>query len=203
MSTIVLNMENSYEHSLPIFKSKTRQALLRLFMTNQSERYYVRQLQKMLEMSVGTLHRELRNLEDAGIITSETQANVKFYQANTAYPLFEEMQQIVRKTIGVEGLLKKALSGIPGIKGAFVFGSFASGNQMARSDIDLFILGSFDERLLNMKLKKIEQDVRREVNYVSMKVDEFAEERQKASPFLADILTSPIIVLVGAKHEFE
>ena len=196
-------MANSDRQTLPIFKSKTRQALLRLFMTDPSARYYVRQLQKMLKMSVGTLHRELRNLENAGIITSETQANVKFYQANTAYPLFEEMQQIVMKTIGVEGLLKEALSGIPGIKGAFVFGSFASGNQMARSDIDLFILGSFDERLLNMKLKKIEQDVRREVNYVSMKVDEFAEERQKASPFLEGILTGPIIVLVGDKHEFE
>ena len=89
-------------------------------MTNQSERYYVRQLEKMLGISVGTLHRELQNLESAEIITSETQANVRFYQANTAYPLFEEMQKIVMKTVGVEDLLRESLSVVPGIKSALL-----------------------------------------------------------------------------------
>lgn len=203
MSTIVLNMENKNRPPLPIFKSKTRQALLRLFFTNPEGRYYVRQLQKMLDMSVGTLHRELRNLEDAGILIMEAQANVKFYRANTAYPLFEEMQKIVAKTIGVEGLLEEELAGISGIDRAFIFGSFASGHQTAQSDIDLFVIGSFDEKLLNEKLRKVENDLKREVNYVSMSADEFAVDRRKSSPFLTGILGGPTIVLIGDEHEPE
>lgn len=202
LSTIVLNMENKDKPTLPIFKSKTRQSLLRLFMTNQSERYYVRQLQKMLGISVGTIHRELRNLENAGIIVSEAQANVKLYQVNTSYPLFEEMQKIVMKTIGVEGLLKAALAGLPGIEGAFIFGSFASGDQTARSDIDLFIIGSCDEKLLNEKLRMIERDLSREVNYVSMSIGEFAQAHRESAPFVKEILSGPIIVLIGDEHEF-
>ena len=45
--------------ALYITKSKIRQALLALFFTNPSQKYYLRELQRMLGYSAGSIRREL------------------------------------------------------------------------------------------------------------------------------------------------
>lgn len=201
LSTIVLRMENKIAFPSNLFHSKTRRDLLALFFTNPEARYYVRQLQSMLKGSVGTLHRELRYLEDSGALRSETEGNRRFYSANPDYPLFNELKAIVAKTIGVEGSLREALRKISGIRLAFVYGSFAAGKEAARSDIDLFLVGRFDEDILNKKLRALETHLAREVNYTSMSQEEFEEEQKGKSAFLKTVLGEPKLFLIGDERE--
>lgn len=201
MSTIVLRMENKIAFPSNLFRSKIRQELLALFFTNPQARYYVRQLQDMFKVSVGSLHRELRHLEEIGVLKSEAQGNLRFYSANTSYPLFDELKRIVAKTVGVEGSLREALRETPGISFAFIYGSFAAGREIERSDIDLFLIGQFDEAALNRKLRDLESYLAREINYTSMKEDEFKEERKKKSPFLKTVLSEPKLFLIGDESE--
>lgn len=182
---------------LALFKSKTRQALLRLFFTNPEARYYVRQLNTMLGISVGTLHREIKHLEDLGVIAVEAQGNLKFYSANKDHPLFDEFTSIVAKTIGVEAALKEALADIPGIKLAFTYGSFASGQETRRGDIDMFLAGKFDEKLLGATLKKLEKQLKRKIKHTTMSETEFRRELKKHPPELLDIFTEPKTFLIG------
>lgn len=150
---------------------------------------------------MGSLHRELKQLERAGVLRTEREGNLRFYSVNIDYPLFEELKRIVAKTIGVEGSLREALSKIPGILIAFVYGSFAAGTQIERSDIDLFLVGQFDEDRLNRRLRELEAHLSREINYVSMSEREFREEKKKKSHFLRTVLKEPKLFLIGNENE--
>ncbi|MGB3346131.1 MAG: nucleotidyltransferase domain-containing protein [Candidatus Humimicrobiia bacterium] len=196
-------MKNIITFPSNLFRSKTRQKVLGLFFTNPKSRYYVRQLQSMFQVSVGSLHRELKHLEEIGILKSERQGNLKYYSINTDYPLFNELKGIVSKTIGVEGSLREIIKDIFGISIAFIYGSFASGKETERSDIDLFLIGEFDEDLLNKKLRSLEQYLAREITYTSMKKSEFKEEKQKKFKFLRTLLNEPKLFLIGDENELQ
>lgn len=194
-------MENKITLPLSLFRSKTRQALLALFLTNPEKRFYARQLQAMLDMSIGTVHRELTGLERMGVLKSAAEGNIKFYSADPDYPLFEEISKIVAKTVGAEGSLRQAVQQIPGVRLAFIYGSFASGSTTVRSDIDVFLIGEIDENLLNNKLGAIEQLLQREINYTYMAESEFRNESRQSSAFVTNVLAEPKIFLVGDEDE--
>ncbi len=51
-----------------IFGSKTRVKLLRLFLNNPQQPYYLRELARMLKSQLNSVRREVENLQDIGII---------------------------------------------------------------------------------------------------------------------------------------
>ena len=106
--------------SLYISKSKIRRDLLALFFTNPSKRYYLRELQRMLGYSAGSIRRELLKFQKDNLFETNRTGNLLYYSLNTKHPLFNELKNIVFKTIGVEGLLKKMLSPIKKIDIAFI-----------------------------------------------------------------------------------
>ncbi|MFH1259448.1 MAG: hypothetical protein ABII74_06535, partial [Elusimicrobiota bacterium] len=120
-----------------IFKSKTRKELFRLYFTNPDHEYYLRELEKLFNIPVSMIRKELVNLEEDGIFVSKKKANLVYYFLNKSYPLFEELKSIVFKTIGIQGLLKEIIQKIKGIEVAFIYGSFAKKEENAKSDIDL------------------------------------------------------------------
>ncbi len=180
-----------------VFKSRIRRELLGLFFTSPEARYYVRQLQAKLGVSVGSLHRELKGLEKMGVLTSEREANLRYYSAAKSYPLYNELKAIVSKTIGGEAILKTAVEGTEGIEVAFIYGSFASGSETAASDIDLFLLGEFDHAALNRALRVAELQLGREIDVTSMTAPELAQERRERTHFVETVLAEPRVFLIG------
>ena len=69
MSTIVLNKESIMLESLYITKSKIRHDLLALFFTNPSQKYYLRELQRMLGYSAGSIRRELLRFQSDNLFS--------------------------------------------------------------------------------------------------------------------------------------
>ena len=123
-----------------VFKSKTRKTLFRLYFSNPESEYYLRELERILEIPVSMIRKELLRLEEDGIFISAKKGNLTYFYLNKSYPLFSELKSIVFKTIGIKGLLKAVLEKIKDIKTAFIYGSFAKNEESAKSDIDLFIL---------------------------------------------------------------
>ena len=188
---------------LALFRSKTRQSLLRLFFTNPESRYYVRQLQAALGTSAGTLHRELTHLEDMGVLVSEAQAKLKLYWVDKDYPLYDELKNIVAKTMGVEAALKEELAEIPGIKLAFTYGSFASGQETKRGDIPICLMGKIDEDRLKTVLRRLEKQLGRQIISTSMNESEFRRELKKHPPHLPEMFSGPKTFLVGEGNELK
>lgn len=193
-------MENTYLHILG--KSKTRQALLDIFFSQPNSRFYTRQLQKVLDIkSVGTLHRELQNLEYMHIVKSSREANLRYFQLDKTNPFFEELNSIISKTIGFQARVRSSLITLQGLKIAFIYGSYATGKAGPKSDIDLFLIGALDISDLNFKLTELENYFKKEVNYSAFAVDDYIEEAAKTGGFIQRVLSAPKIFILGSEHE--
>lgn len=187
--------------TLFIAKSKIRQGLLVLFYTNPSKRYYLRELQRMLGYSAGSIRRELLRFQKDNLFTTQKVGNLLYYRLNITHPLFKELKSIISKTVGVEGSLRKVVSSIKKIKIAFVYGSFASKRQKAGSDIDLMIIGNPDISSLNEKIARLEKKLEREINITNYSQDEYKKKRKVKSGFILDLLKNPKIMLVGTEDD--
>jgi len=179
-----------------LFKSKARTAIFRIYFTNPESSFYLRELERTLDMPVSIIRKELLRLKEEGVFLSEKKGNLVYFRLNTAYPLFDELKSIVRKTIGIEGLLKEAVSKIKGVKVAFIYGSFAKSKERAKSDVDLFLIGDINEGQLIRQLNSIENTIKREVNYTIFSQEEYKNKKKKNDTFIAELLNNPKIMLV-------
>lgn len=184
-----------------LFKSKTRKALFKLYFTNPETEYYLRELERTLNIPVSMIRKELVRLEGEGVFASHKKGNLVYYRVNKSYPLFEELNSIVFKTIGIQGLLKEALNNIKGISVAFIYGSFAKSSEKAASDVDILIIGNPDEDKLVREINSIEKTIKREINYTLYTVDEFKKKKRRKDSFILDLLENPKIFLIGDKND--
>jgi len=183
-----------------LIKSKLRSDLLRLYFTNPDKEYYLRELERIINFPVGNIRRELLKLEAKGLFTFRRQGNLVYYSLNKKYPLFKAFKTIIYKTIGLEGELKSALSGIKGIKIAFIYGSFAKGTERISSDIDLFIMGNINEEKLIREISKAEATLKREINYSLYSPKDLEKKKKEKDYFIKELIREPKIFLIGEEN---
>lgn len=193
-------MENIYDQ---IFgKSKIRKLLVSTFFSQPKNRFYTRQLQKLLNInSAGTLHRELEKLESMHIIVSHREANLRYFVLDQSNPFFEELNSIISKTVGFEARIRASIKNLTGLKLAFVYGSYAKGEAGPASDIDIFLIGDIDISELNVTLTELEKHFKKEINYSAFTVEEYIEEASKKGGFIQRVLNAPKIFIIGSELE--
>jgi predicted nucleotidyltransferase len=184
-----------------IFKSKARQALFRLYFTNPDKEYYLRELERELSTPVSMLRKELMSLERSGIFKLSKKGNLSYYSLNKDYPLYNELKNIVFKTVGIQGALSGILSPIHGIETAFIYGSYAKSQDNAGSDVDLFIIGDINEDALLPGINKLEKELQREINYSLYSRKDFQAKKKAKDPFIKDVLENKKIFLIGGENE--
>jgi len=183
-----------------ITKSKLREELLALYFINQNKKYYLRELERILNFSVGNIRRELIKLESTGLFLSENKGNLLYYYLNQSYPLFKELKSIIFKTSGVPRMLHNVLEKFDDIDRAFIYGSFAKGEEREDSDIDLLIIGEVDEDNLIEEIGKLERKLQREINYSIYEKEDFNKKKKEGNFFILDILKEKKIFLIGAEN---
>jgi len=183
--------------SLYISKSKIRQELLALFFTNPQKRYYLREMERILGCSAGSIRRELLKFQKDGLFNTDKVGNLLYYSLNTKHPLFKELKAIVSKTVGVEASLRKELSAVPNIETVFIYGSFAANKEKSVSDIDLMVIGDPKSSLLNEKLSALERRLKREINPTVYSMREYKAKKRGKSGFIIDLLKNPKIMVIG------
>ena len=187
--------------ALYVTKSRIRQDLLALFFTNPSQRYYLRELERTLGYSAGSIRRELLKFQKDNLFITHRVGSLLYYSLNTRHPLFKELKGIVSKTVGVEGTVRKALSSFKNIRLAFIYGSFASSREKMTSDIDLMIIGQPNTSLLNDKIAKLERKLRREIYPTIYSLQEYRAKKRVGSGFIEELLSAPKIMLIGKEDE--
>ncbi len=185
-----------------ILFSKTRRAILSLLFTNPDRDFYVREILRSTGRGQGSAQRELIKLHAAGIIDRYERGNQVFYQADRSCPIFEEISSIILKTIGVAGVLRDALRQLSErIDVAFIYGSFARGEQVDSSDVDLLVVGNVSFSEIVSKLKIVEEKLRREINPTVCSVTEFRNKVSQDDHFIGTIIDGEQIYLMGDENE--
>lgn len=185
-----------------LFGSKTRVTLLTKLLMNPEKNFYIRELSTELNIPYSMLHKEEKNLVSLNIINEEKKGKVTLLSVNKNLPYFVELKNLLIKTAGLGDLLKSALSELRGIRYALVYGSFASGEESASSDIDVLIIGSDKEEQILAAIGSVETAVGREINYILWNEEEFAKRAESRHHLLTEITSKPIIMLVGEEDEF-
>ena len=181
---------------------KTRCAVLGLLWMQPERAFYLRELARAAQTGQGAVQRELGRLAEAGIISRVARGGRVFYQANRGCPIFEELRGLMLKTAGLADVLRGALQGLGGaIECAFIYGSQASGDATARSDVDLLVVGDVDEMALHGCISKAEEALGREVNYTLLSRKEFERRRREEEGFLSRVLRGPKIAILGNPDE--
>ena len=183
--------------------SKTQRRLLGLLFFHFDRSYYEKEIVRFARVGIGSVHRELEKLTEAGLITMTRVGNQKHYRANVRSPIFGELRSIVVKTFAVAEILKKALSGLEErIVVAFVYGSVAKGKDTASSDIDLMVIArdlSYAD-LVGM-LAPTEESIGRPVNPTIYNPVEFQRKLSSDNSFLHRITAQPKIFLIGSDDD--
>ena len=181
-----------------LLTSKARVKLLSLFLMNPERGFHMREVARLTELNINAVRRELANLEAIGLLTSKPVVNTKVYSVDQKMPILQELTSIILKTEGVTRMLKENLAEIGVIETSFIYGSFAKNEARLGSDIDLFMIGMFDEQRLIELIHRAERLISREINYVAFTPEEFEERKRKNDPFVTNVLREPKIVLIGS-----
>ncbi len=185
-----------------LITSKTRVKLLTLFLMNPDKEMYIRELVRNTEENINSIRRELSNLEETGILTSKRQGNQKYYKINKKMPIYNELASIILKTEGVAKVLQEKILEIGDIETAFIYGSFAKKEAGIHSDIDLFIIGTVNEKKMIINIKRLEENFSREINYVLFKPEEIKKRIKDKDPFVSNVLKEPKVMLIGNLDEY-
>jgi predicted nucleotidyltransferase len=181
-------------------RSKARQRLLVYYFTNPTVRHHLRDLAERLSVDPSNLSKELGRLEREGLFRSEVSGRQKYFQLNREYPLFDEVRNIVAKTIGAVPLIAQSLKRIEEIDEAYLYGSFARKHQDAASDIDVLVIGAPPEEILAEAVRGLERQLGREINYTILTPKEFKSRRARKDAFLENVWHNKRVSLVGP-HE--
>jgi DNA-binding transcriptional ArsR family regulator len=151
--------------------SKTRLKLILKFFLNPGSRAYLRGLSEEFGESSNAVRLELNRFEEAGLLETESKGNKKLYQANTKHPLFQDIHNIIRKTIGIDQIVESVVSRLGDVEEAYVTGDFAKGRN--GSSIDIALIGTnLNREYLIRLVDKAEALIKRKIRYIILTKEE-------------------------------
>lgn len=181
-----------------LFPNQYRRKVLGLLLMRPDQQIHLRELARVIGAAPGTLKKELDALCEAGLLRAERVGNQVRFCANTAHPVFPELQALIRKTIGLADALRLSLAPLAGrIDAAFIFGSMASGTESAGSDIDLMVVGDAGFAEIVDATYAAQATLGREINPKVMSASEWQAKKAERNAFLQDVLNKPRIMLIG------
>ena len=185
-----------------LFSSKTRVEILKLFLFNTSNSFYQRQISNLTAQSIRGVQREVDKLNRIGIIERSIQGNRIYYKVNKKCPIVQDLKNIFFKSVGISEALKENLQDKK-IEIAFIYGSYARGEESLLSDIDLMVIGGISSKELSGILSKPKKELMREINYAVFSLKEFINKTMLKDHFINSVLKDKKIFIIGSEDELK
>lgn len=183
--------------------SRVKSRVLAIILGAPEQEFSITEVIARAGSGTGAVQRELEKLSDAGIVALQVRGGRKVYRANQDSPIFQELRQLVLKTSGLVDPIRDALASFESsITCAFVYGSIARGNETAKSDIDLMIIGtSLHYSEVFAALQTAEKTLGRPINPNLMTPEEWRQKANSRNSFIANVLNQPKLFIIGTENE--
>jgi predicted nucleotidyltransferase len=179
-----------------------RRDVLALLLLHPEASLHVREIARATGKAPGTLLRELNRLADAGVLIRKPVGNQVHFQADTGCAIYEDLRNLLKKTVGLVDVLREALTPLADkIHAAFVYGSVARGDERARSDLDLMIIGEAKFADVVGALSPARDTLRREINPNLYPAREFRRKLAAGEPFLKRVLADTKVFVIGGNDD--
>lgn len=170
--------------------------VLSLFTDGYNRDYYIREVQRLLKISPRTAQIILNDLEDKGILESKIKGKIKTYiikknYLSKKYLIFAEQYKtlcFLEKHLIIKEIIEKITPFIEGI--GIIFGSYAKGTAKKESDLDIFIVGKYNQK----EIKRISKTYGIELSIKCYPLNTF-EKNINNDILLKEILKNHIIFL--------
>lgn len=182
--------------------SKVRVKILELFFENASEMFYVREITRVIKEEINAVRRELDRMLGVGILKSEQRGNRLYYFLNQKYSYYEEIEQMVAKTTGLGKQIRKNKRKLGTIQFVMFSGRFVKKLPPQQNHLDVLVIGDVVLPELTHMVKKIEEDMRREINYTVFSEEEFEFRKTRRDPFIMDVLYGSRVMIIGSEVDF-
>lgn len=190
-----------------LFGSKTRVKLLHLFLNNPGKAFYVREITRLIDEQINSVRRELANMLQVGIITSDSADNKLYYEINQRYEfylpfraIFADQKVTTATASSSEGNARSwqnSLGSLAGMRVAVAAGALVKGSA---SPVDLLVVGNVADKKLKSVVVEIESAEGRVINYSLLSYDEFYYRLSVRDKFLNSILSNKHEALVDTDN---
>lgn len=189
-----------------LFGSKTRVKLLHLFLNHPGQSFYVREITRIIDEQINSVRRELSNMLEVGVITSDSADNKLYYQVNQRYEYYSALRAIfanepidatkpssVTEKDAVNEQYLSAVSGLSSLRVAILAGVLVKGST---SPVDVLMVGSVSATKAKSAMAIIERLEGREINYSVVPYEEFYYRLSVRDRFLMQILNTKHTVAI-------
>ncbi len=201
-----------------LFGSKTRVKLLQLFYSNPNRPFYVREITRKIDEQINSVRRELSNLLNIGIITSENTNNKLYYEVNQKFEYYEPLQEIFGNGVTKKSKKKsddqddtapvttaapeidEALKAIGQIDVLVYTGQFTRDES---AGVDILIVGEVNANALQKYVADLEKQEKKSLRYAAMSAEDFKYRRQIRDRFAIGIDNAKKQVIVDTNNLLE
>lgn len=196
-----------------LFGSKTRVKLLHLFYENPNRSFYVREITRKIDEQINSVRRELANLLNIGIITSDSSNNKVYYEVNQKYAYYAPLQEIFggqkpKRSAKKPAVLPEDVAAVPeptvqqapsepeepvalkqlgNVEIAALMGQFTRDET---SGVDVLIVGNVNRNALQKYVTDLEEQEGKDLRYTVFSLDEFRYRAQIKDRFISNVLLS-------------
>jgi DNA-binding transcriptional ArsR family regulator len=182
---------------LPLLRSRTQGELLALVLLHPEREYSITELAEACGVTPTAVLREVERLVGGGILEDRRVGRSRLVKARTDTPLYRPLSEVISVTFGPMPLLAEALSGLAGVREAYIYGSWAarySGEPgPPPGDVDVLVVGSPDPDTLFDLAEGVSRRLGREVNVHRISPASWAAS--STDPFLTSVRERPLVPL--------
>ena len=96
-----------------LFSSGARVQVLGLFLEHPDSRFYQREIERETGQPIRAVQREVKRLQEVGLLVRSEEGNRVFYGLNPAFALLDELSALFQKAAGAEGREEVAERAVP------------------------------------------------------------------------------------------
>lgn len=175
-----------------LFTSGIRADIMSLLFNNPEEKFYVREIARLVNKNPSGVKRELDKLLKMDLVSAEKEGNLKYFKVNVNSPLFPELKGLIAKSLGLPGALKSVLRASDA-KSAFIHGPYVNNTNLP--SLDLFVVS--DSNHIRKTLDDIEKRFGRAIHLTLMNFPEYKSKKKSGDRNLKKLLNGKKILLLG------
>jgi len=192
-----------------LFGSKTRVKLLQLFYSNPNRSFYVREITRKIDEQINSVRRELSNLLNVGIITSDNTNNKLYYEVNQKYEYFDPFTIIFgggKKRTSTRKATDTTTNKVEEDDGLKALGHIDLAvytGQFTRDEttgVDLVLVGDVNMNAVTKYINELEAKEGKEIRYAVLKLADFQYRQQIKDRFVTQLNKAKKQVLID-EHE--
>lgn len=146
---------------------------MRLFLNPESSAY-LRGLAEEFNESTNSVRLELNRFEEAGMLHSGKEGKRKVFKANTEYPLYDDIRNILLKYTGLQEVIDSVIQEVGDVEKVHLVGDLAEGKHS--EEISLVIIGNPDIDFI--------EELAQKAQLITQKKIEYTIYERKAAPTL-------------------